>query len=218
MKNYIGNKYGMLEVIDQKRENGRTLLLCKCNCGNVKWMRKDYVNNAKSCGCLAKSTEFKQLDLTGKTYGYLTAIKATDKKASNGSIIWECKCKCGNITHVTAGQLTQGRIKSCGCLRKPHETEQGKALGKATKEQCVENTNLRNLTAKKPRNNTSGYKGVTWDNSRKKWVAQLVFKGYRYYLGRFDNIEEAVKARKDAEQKYFEPILEKYKEGDNNDK
>ena len=50
-----------------------------------------------------------------------------------------------------------------------------------------------NQNANKPRNrnNTSGYKGVTWDKRREKWVAQIMIDRKHIYLGQFDNAEEA---------------------------
>lgn len=44
------------------------------------------------------------------------------------------------------------------------------------------------------RQNPSGYKGVTFDKSRAKWVAQLVFKGVTYLKKRFDTPKEAAEA------------------------
>ena len=43
-------------------------------------------------------------------------------------------------------------------------------------------------------------KGVTYDKSRNKWVARISINGKRIYLGRFDTIAEAEKARKEAEE------------------
>lgn len=51
--------------------------------------------------------------------------------------------------------------------------------------------------------NTSGRTGVTWDKSRDKWVAQIGYMGKVISLGRFDSFEDAVKAREEAELKYF---------------
>ena len=64
------------------------------------------------------------------------------------------------------------------------------------------------MTAGKPKTNTSGTKGVTWDESREKWVAQLCFKQKRYFLGRYNSYEDAVEARKKAEEKYFGPMID----------
>lgn len=51
--------------------------------------------------------------------------------------------------------------------------------------------------------NTSGVTGVCWDKSRNKWVAQIIVDNKNIYLGRFANFDDAVKARKRAEEKYF---------------
>lgn len=43
--------------------------------------------------------------------------------------------------------------------------------------------------APKPKNNTSGFKGVT--KSKKRWRAQITFQGKVYYLGNFKSKVEA---------------------------
>lgn len=43
-------------------------------------------------------------------------------------------------------------------------------------------------------NNTSGYKGVTWDKRKKKWMAQYTLDYKHYFIGYFDNLIEAAKA------------------------
>lgn len=53
------------------------------------------------------------------------------------------------------------------------------------------------------KNNTSGYKGVGWHKSTQKWRAYIKHDGQNIHLGLFDNIKDAIKARKEAEQNYF---------------
>lgn len=43
-------------------------------------------------------------------------------------------------------------------------------------------------------NNTSGYKGVSWNSNAAKWVAQICSRGRRRYLGLFLTKEEAALA------------------------
>lgn len=65
-------------------------------------------------------------------------------------------------------------------------------------------TNQQNsINSCKPSNNTSGYKGVYLDKQRRKWVANIKVDYKTIYLGRFDNINDAIKAREEAEIKYF---------------
>jgi len=45
--------------------------------------------------------------------------------------------------------------------------------------------------------------GVWWDKNRLKWVATITVNYKNKVLGRFDNKEDAIKKRKEAEKKYF---------------
>lgn len=65
-------------------------------------------------------------------------------------------------------------------------------------------TNSQNqMNAKLRTNNTSGVTGVYWNSKNKKWVANIALNKKRIQLGSFENFEDAVKARKEAEEKYF---------------
>lgn len=61
------------------------------------------------------------------------------------------------------------------------------------------------------KHNTSGYKGVTWDKSRNKWIAQISVDGKNIFLGRFECKEKAYEARLSGENKYFKKIMEEVK-------
>ncbi|MBB1163669.1 hypothetical protein FOS38_01675 [Lactobacillus rhamnosus] len=58
--------------------------------------------------------------------------------------------------------------------------------------------------------NKSGVKGVYWKGPRQLWIARLYFKGVLVLDSGFAKKEDAIKARREAEEKYFKPILEKY--------
>ena len=64
----------------------------------------------------------------------------------------------------------------------------------------IDKFNLKNLT---PRNNKSGATGVYWDKRRNNWYAQITYNKKTISLGAFTDFDEAVKARKKAEEKYF---------------
>ncbi len=51
--------------------------------------------------------------------------------------------------------------------------------------------------------NTSGIIGVVWDKARNKWRAQIRINGKMTNLGRYDDFDEAVEVRLNAEKKYF---------------
>ena len=43
------------------------------------------------------------------------------------------------------------------------------------------------------KNNTSGEKGIAWDKGKNAWVARISKSGKRFYLGAFNNFDEAKK-------------------------
>lgn len=68
----------------------------------------------------------------------------------------------------------------------------------------VDGTQISKITSTKLiSTNTSGCRGVYWDKYSGKWRARLRFKGKIYNFGSYANFEDAVKARKDGEQKYY---------------
>lgn len=54
-------------------------------------------------------------------------------------------------------------------------------------------------------NNTSGHPGVYFNkrNKNKKWEARIFHYGKQVFLGNYTTKEEAIKARKEAEKKYY---------------
>jgi hypothetical protein len=54
----------------------------------------------------------------------------------------------------------------------------------------------------KPRNNTSGYKGVSWNTRYQKWEAKIMHERKHIWLGWFDTAEEASQMYADAAHKY----------------
>lgn len=58
------------------------------------------------------------LDLTGKKFGKLTALRRLPNQGRR--TIWECECECGNIVPVRTENLRSGHTTSCGCkVREP---------------------------------------------------------------------------------------------------
>ena len=51
-------------------------------------------------------------------------------------------------------------------------------------------------------NNTSGRKGVYWDKARSKWMVVITVNKKTHHIGRFDDFDDAVRAREESEKKY----------------
>ena len=142
-----GQRFGKLTAIKptDERRNRSVMWECKCDCGNTTYVRAIALRsgNTTSCGCLSPN---KAVDLTGQRFGKLIAIKPTDERR-NGSVMWECKCDCGNTTYVRANELRACRITSCGCGtgRKPSDLT-GQRFGKLTAIRPTDERRNRNVT------------------------------------------------------------------------
>ena len=69
-------------------------------------------------------------------------------------------------------------------------------LREATHLQNGQNLGLR-------KSNNIGINSVSFDKERKKWIAYIGVNRRKIHLGRFDNVEDAINARKNAEKIYY---------------
>ena len=204
-----GKRYGMLVIIDSEFRNKKSYCYCKCDCGNEKWIRKDSITSGmqKSCGCLRVATQIKSKDITGIKYSMLTPIKYLEGSGVNE--VWLCRCDCGNEVKVLKKNIYSSSNNSCGCRARKQKLEASKKAFKANNEKdWIDGTSINKISREKPlKSNKSGITGVSWDGTRGKWTAQINFKGVHYNLGRYDNKDDAIKARKEAEEKLHKEFL-----------
>lgn len=153
---------------------------------------------------MAERHSCKKLDLTGQRFGKLVVLAPAENIGSRTA--WLCKCDCGKEATVTTRRLRDGHRTSCGC-DKEHFGESPAVIGRASLTYvdgtCVEMLRTRTVRC----NNTSGTPGVDWMAKKQRWRASICFKGKRRYLGSFEKLEDAVRARKRAEDELFEPFL-----------
>lgn len=136
----------------------------------------------------------------GKKFNNLTLIKNLNKINKDNSKMALFKCDCGNEKELVFTQVLSGEIKTCGC-------KQGNLSAKAKTKQ--RNKLLNTYSTKTIRSNKTGHTGISISNN--KFRARIQLNGKSIHLGYFNSLEQAIQARKEAEQKYFKPILEKYK-------
>lgn len=59
------------------------------------------------------------------------------------------------------------------------------------------------MNRKRSKNNSSGFKGVSWNKNDKKWKSSIKINQHNIGLGNFINIIDAANAYNEATQKYF---------------
>jgi len=113
-----------LEPTDRRDSRGNVIWLCKCDCGATAQVPVNSLTsgNTRSCGCLMHTSASQTghnnaLDISGQRFERLVALYPIGGSRQQ-SIIWQCRCDCGNYTKVTTGNLNSGGVRSCGCLRR----------------------------------------------------------------------------------------------------
>lgn len=150
----------------------------------------------------------KPKDIIGQRFGRLVVIEDSGKRNVSRGVLWLCKCDCGNEMIVDVCNLGNGATRSCGCLHKEKSKHRMDKMNDVSK---AEGTSINNINQKISTANTSGVKGVSWNKKRGVWEVYIKFKKVQKHLGYFKNKNDAINARKEAEEKYFKPILEKYR-------
>lgn len=223
--NIVGEKYYNLLITEDlgcyvkdgtKRKSH--YVKCICDCGNEVIKRYESIKKGKckSCGCMTKhylsvaSRKENKYTIDGNVV-YVKMTNCDDymicdiedwKKFKKYS--W-CKNKIGYVIGYKDGkqikyhQLLFDYDKDIYVIDHINGNKlDNRKSNLRIIEKCYNNMNI--SVAK---NNKSGFTGVNWDKNSKKWISSIQFNKKRIRLGCFDNIEDAVKAREEAEVKYF---------------
>lgn len=202
----IGKTYNNLivnKLTDDYNAYNRRLYECTCLiCGKKRLATKQNLQRGeiKDCG-----KHWSYNDIKNKKFGKLTAMYVVEESTENKNRckVWHCKCDCGKEVDVYYNYLKNGRVISCGCVKKDN-----------LKKTYVDGTAPCKIKHpdKLRKTNTSGVTGVWYDKNKQLWCAEIVFKHKKYFLGRFKEKKDAIAARKVAEKNIFGEFLKWYEE------
>lgn len=216
----IGRKYGRLTVVDcYKVDNKKWICKCDCDCGNKTEVLKYNImqGKVKSCGCLRTETIIKRSKRYNKYkfeqdygigYDCNNNVFYFDKDDFEKirDISWRVHqdgCVMGYLANNKKYIKMHRYIMDClndECVV-DHINHNRNDNRKINLRKSTISENMRNIKIKT--NNTSGCPGVCWSKLRNKWMARITFDKKKIFLGYFDDISDAIKVRKDAEDKYF---------------
>ena len=148
-------KWTVIEKTNNRDSSGGILWKCACECGSIKEVSSNSLRRGKStgCGCTRVGS---QKDIKGKKFDFLTALKPTSQRSNSGSVIWECKCDCGNICFRSVTNLNRKEEKhSCGCYNN--------SILNQAQIKDLSNQKFGLLTAIKPTEMRSPRGGVLWE-------------------------------------------------------
>jgi hypothetical protein len=219
--NLIGLQFGRLTVLKQAKDyvppSGKhmTMWLCECSCeeqnqivvrgGDLK------SGNTKSCGCLAqenrKTINKKQnrYDLSGE-FGVIWSTNTNEEvyfDLDDAEKILQYGWGIGRDGYPTAyvnGEMIRMHV-FLGYKRHDHHNRNKKDNRKENLIPCTvqENSRNRSITSK----NISGFIGVYWSKQSQRWRAQVKIDRKTLDLGGFIDKEDAIRARLQAEAKYY---------------
>jgi hypothetical protein len=203
-KNLIGEKFNMLTIINKGCDDKHWI--CQCECGNIKEIPERYLiyNLIKSCGCIKKE---KNEYIINEDY-----IIVKDNNLNEFIIDKESLDKIKNYYWFVNNDYVYNTKKERLHRFLFNLTKEDKMVVDHINHNTKDNRmcNLRIATRSQnamnmviPKHNTSGFKGVYWNKNENKWVASIKINGKNIHLGYFENIEDAILTRQNAEDVYF---------------
>lgn len=228
-KDLTGQTFGRLKVIKRVdnyiKPNGtqESQWLCECNCidKTLVVVRGWCLNNGntQSCGCLQKERlskkrkKYNMYDLSGE-YGIGHTSKGEEfwfdledynlikdycwMISNNGYVITDTSKSSIRMPKIFFHRL----VMNCpNDLFIDHQNHNKIDNRKNNLRIVTKSQNAMNQVTKT--NNTSGTTGVSWDSKVQKWAAHIMINCKKMHLGYFDEFEDAVRARKCAEDEHF---------------
>ena len=225
--------FGYLKPIEptNKKDRNDIVWRCKCKCGNIVELpaTRLLVGNTLSCGCMRADTlRSASKNIAGTSL--VMSLKEDEKKTDTLSgytgvspkrdkwyahITYRGKqYNLGTYSNIEDAIKARARAKELVMedaqqllvlfeeLHKDDFKPSQAVLPKVENEPLIVEGErvIRPKVARS--NNTSGYPGVTRD--KKKWRASISYQKERYVLGYFQNKEDAIAARMDAEERLNE--------------
>ena len=203
IKELIGQRFGKIKVLSFSRiKNHNAMWTCYCDCGRIKEIKGSNLirGTTKSCGCLKvlsnKKNKIKKwnpiiindtdlkIPLTGDKYAIID--KEDLDKIKGYSWYFDKK----NYARDRNGAMMHRIIMNCPYDKEiDHKDHDGLNNRKNNLRICTRSQNQENkLITKK---NTSGFKGVSYKRSNKKYSASISYRNKHHHLGYFDSPEDA---------------------------
>lgn len=224
-KDLTNKKFGRLTVIrradDIIQKNGRRrtawVCICDCNPDNEIVVRTDSLTsgNTTSCGCYEhevhcnyrKYNRYELHDGYVKMYTHndiaflidaedLEKVREYSWSETRGYIV--AGIKGGKGTTIALSRF----LTNCPD-DKIVDHKNGNTLDNRKCNLRIVTRHQNNVNKKINSRNKSGCTGVYWEKSTNKWRAFICIDGKSLYLGRYNDFEDAVKIRRQAEDKYY---------------
>jgi hypothetical protein len=214
----VGQRFARLVVIRPRGPNnqGNMLWECLCDCGKTTVAKGIYLRkgHTKTCGCMIVD----ERPADGLTHAHLLEILNYDPEI--GVFQWKKKLQRHEVGEI-AGKKTHGYISIC-INGEPYPAHRlawlyvhgewpGNLLDHINRQRSdnrianlrLASPQLNNMNSSIQSNNTSGYKGVSWDKRMMEWAAYITLGRKKFHLGYFSNSQSAARAYDKAATERF---------------
>ena len=198
-------------------KNGSAMWLCECNCEKHTQLivSSSHIRDGHtlSCGCYAvekliersKKNNVKGFcdDGESKWMLFSNANEKVYYDIDDAYIIekhtWYKGKKGYATTSIDGNEIVMHQL--IGCKGYDHIDRNPLNNRRSNLRPCTQQENCRNRSLYN--NNKTGVTGVGWDKRKQKWRAHIGLDYKMIHLGYFNNFDDAVKTRLEAEKKYF---------------
>ena len=205
-KHKLNDRYGSLVNISpySSKHGGKWKHLMLCDCGNKKEVRGSSLSrgDTTSCGCLLANMSTTHGLSNSPEYPVWASMK---QRCLNENYIGYKNYGGRGITFSESWNSFESFIEDMGSKPYPQASleriDNDKGYSKdnckwASRHQQSVNQRIRS-------DNKTGHRGVCFRPVQKKYYSQISINGKKIHLGCFLNIEDAIKARLEAEKTYY---------------
>lgn len=217
-----GNKYGMLTVVERDnrprkatKSKPKTYWMCECECGKITSVQAYNLRsgNTKSCGCIKRKSASR------------INVKHNMSRLDDGVIRPEfnawvgMKTRCYNKNRPEYERYGGRGIKVCdrwlnsfenfyndmGARPSPkHSIDRIDVNGDYEPSNCRwANDTIQSRNQRISKSNTTGFRGVSFSKTENRFLVTISANKQSVYIGKFKDLKSAIKARKEAETKFW---------------
>ena len=199
----IGKRFGKLVVVSFERKDGYvSWWKCRCDCGNEKILQRGNIASGRTVSCGCKRSKTHGRSYTPEYLAWAGMIqRCTNPKAPHYYLygkrgIMVCDRWINSFENFYADMGNRPSAE--------YSIERKNVDGNYELSNCTWATRFeqqRNTRVQK--NNTTGVNGVGWFKKSNKYIAKIRVDRKTIYLGVFELLSDAAKARHEAEIKYW---------------
>lgn len=203
-----GQTFGRWTVLKRDGiKNGGKAWICRCDCGTIAIIRGNSLRTgtSKSCGCLQRDIVSKIATKHGMHNSReMNSWKSMIQRCTNPNCTTYEDYGGRGISICKRWKKFENFYEDMGERPLYHSLERIDNNGDYGPDNCKWATQSEQSRNQRIRtSNTSGITGINWDKVRKKWQSRFFINNTSVYLGRFESMEDAIKAIEEAEIKYL---------------